>query len=578
MTNNDFHDTSQPEHEPTPEEADALARAEAKRAERMAKIALELERLKRLLAQYARFNKDNTPEHEWENVKRKLEEAKTRKEQLDAEYKVAMDGDKNLPMVRPTLASTMDEIVRELARFVVIEHDDALSIALWIVQTHVFMLEIFEHTPFLMVHSKEPDSGKSTVAEFIDELAQNARLTSSLTGSRLEAFLQLQARRKTDPDLIQYWQDNDLIGLGLTVLLFDEADQYKATGLLIRLINAAHRKRGTFWSAEGEDVPCFAPIAVFRVGDPRRFRELRAQVSRSILIEMKMRDPNNPDHDIDGWNEDNRRKLPVLKQQISFLVRELKPAFMRWRPEPNFLGNGNRRADNWRPLVAIGDVASGHWGETARRLAMKPLPEPEFRIDLPEHRSQRENDKARILAHLEEVGGRCSRTDLYAVVFQRNLPAHVLTDYLEDLRGEGKVRISKESRTEWIELEPTAQPTPPTPAPKTKPKPTEPTDAPTTREPDLNEKVAAAVRHERWCRTCQQFRKERLFGKTTSGNFLRQCKECRAAYDRERRKNRPRTPEEKERRRLKSRSPSAVAQRERRKVRKEEQARPAQES
>jgi Protein of unknown function (DUF3631) len=159
-------------------------------------------------------------------------------------------------------------------------------------------------------------------------------------------------------------------------------------------------------SKDGEDIPCFAPIAVYGIEDPRYFRELRAQVSRSVIIEMKQRVPNNPDHERVGWYEDNRRWLPALNQQVAFLTQELKPKFKQWRPEANFLGKGNRRADNWRALVAIGDVAGGHWGKTTRRLALKPLPEPETPsrlYDLPQHVSQSENDKARIIAILKRL-------------------------------------------------------------------------------------------------------------------------------------------------------------------------------
>jgi Protein of unknown function (DUF3631) len=469
MTNtNGFYDSTEQPPEQTPEEVEANAR-EAKSAERAAQAAHELAKLRRLLEHYARYREDNCSKQEWENVQQKRKEAYARKAQLELEFKAALEGDKNLPMVRPTLASTLDEIVRETERFLVIDHDDAQSIALWIVQTHVFLLEVFEHTPFLMVFSKHPDSGKSTLAELIWELSANVRFTASLTGGRLEAFLEREADKRNDPNLIKYWQDNGLIGLGLNTLLFDEADQYKATGLLGRLVNAAHRKRGSFWSKGGADVPCFAPIALFRLEDPRYFRELRTQVSRSILIEMKQRDPRNPDDERVDWYEDNRRRLPALKQQIAFLTQELKSEFKKWRPEANFLGKGNRRADNWRALVAIGDVAGGHWGETARRLAMKPLPQPEIAarvFDLPHRGSQREHDKARIIAHLEKTGGRCSRTDLYAGLFQRNLPSHVLSDYLADLVNEGRVRMSKEGRTEWIELAPPAPAPEPPPVPE----------------------------------------------------------------------------------------------------------------
>src|SRR5262245_9463433 len=136
-----FYDSTQQLPEPTPEEAQALAAREVKRAERAAQAAHELAKLRRLLEHYARYREDNCSKHEWENVQQKRKEAYVRKAQLELEFKTALEGDKNLPMVRPTLASTLDNIVREIERFLVIDHDDALIIALWIVQTHVFLLE-----------------------------------------------------------------------------------------------------------------------------------------------------------------------------------------------------------------------------------------------------------------------------------------------------------------------------------------------------------------------------------------------------------------------------------------------------
>jgi hypothetical protein len=184
MTNaNGFYESTQQPPELTPEETQAIAAREAKRAERVAQAAHELEKLRRLLELYARFRKDNCSKQEWENVQQKRKEACQKKAKLELEFAAALAGDKNLPMVRPTLANTLDEIVRETERFLVIDHDDAQSIALWIVQTHVFLLEVFEHTPFLMVFSKHPDSGKSTLAELIWELSANVRFTASLVNA-----------------------------------------------------------------------------------------------------------------------------------------------------------------------------------------------------------------------------------------------------------------------------------------------------------------------------------------------------------------------------------------------------------
>jgi Protein of unknown function (DUF3631) len=474
------------------------------------------------------------------------------------------------------------------------------------------------------------------------------------TGTRLELFLMREAEKQKDPELAKYWRDNNLVGLGLNTLLLDEVDQYKATGLMLRILHAAHRKRGVFWSSKAEDVPCFSPLAVFRLHDPRHDPQLRPLVSRSILIQMQKRDEENPAHTRVDWCEDNRLHLPALKQQIAQLVQEHAAEFKKWRPQPDMAGvlaRGNRRADNWRPLIAIAELAGGNWPEAAQRIALTPLPEPEVPIE-PVPLSPSERVKARIMDWLQKFG-RASLTDIYDGIFKHNIKAYVLHARLGELDREGIIRSYKDGRTTWYELtlpykpEPPEPPTPatsaskptkpprapkakarkpeppkatpgaptkdsagsahapealegdtmpsapkatpaepekqakdcqsasvpppaPAPAPLPAAEPRKPAEKAPKREPDLNELVAAAGRHERWCRTCQRFRKERLFGKAMNGNFLHECKECRAAYDKEHR--RPRTPEEKERSRQSSRSPSAIAQRERARRRKKSPA------
>jgi hypothetical protein len=482
MTKGPFGFNDNEPTEPTAEEIAATAAADAKHAERLEQIAKKLLQTYKRLAQWDRFTKANAGSpNEWEQVQKRRAKAYEDKLRLEREFNAVFEGDKNLPIVRPTLESTLEEIVAQIKRFFVIDETDAQILALWIVNSHVFLLQIFEHTPFLIVHSKDPGSGKSYLAEFIEELAANVRMTSSMTGSRLEAFLEKQAKRRANPDLVKYWNDNGLLGLGLNTLLFDEADRYENTGLLMRLLHAAHRKRGMFISKDGSDVRCFAPIAVFRLHDPRHHAELHAFVSRSILLEMKQADRNNPDHKREQWTEDNRRRLPFLNQQISFLVQENKANFKRWRPEGELLtGVSNRRADNWRPLIAIADVAEGHWGETIRRIASTPLtdPEPSTVAGSQPMSSEKERGKARIVAHLNGSGGRCRRTDLYADVFKYNLPSVHLSTYLTELEMEGRIRTYKEAPTraggrytEMIELMRAASPAP----------------APAMIEPDLRE-------------------------------------------------------------------------------------------
>jgi hypothetical protein len=101
--------------EPTAEELDAVADRAAKRAARLEQVARELEKAIKDLARWDRFTKENAgSDAVWEQVQRRRKEDLERKTQLEQEFKTLFDGDKNLPMVRPTLASTLDEIVGQL--------------------------------------------------------------------------------------------------------------------------------------------------------------------------------------------------------------------------------------------------------------------------------------------------------------------------------------------------------------------------------------------------------------------------------------------------------------------------------
>jgi hypothetical protein len=240
--------------------------------------------------------------------------------------------------------------------------------------------------------------------------------------------------------------------------LFDEAEQYDYTGLLMRLMNAGHRHDGQAWGRDGRKVPIFAPMALFRRFDPRHEPGLAPTVSRSILIEMKQRDPKDPEHKREEFRGRNRyvRRLPVLKQQITRVVENRKNDFAEWRPETEFLA-GNRNADNWEPLVAIADLAGGHWSKTVRELANATAREIEAgpisddawvpsrqgrRPPWPASQSVEElrtKAKARIMDYLR-YARRCSRSDLHIQVFSKNLKAAILDAAIYELVIEDKIR------------------------------------------------------------------------------------------------------------------------------------------
>jgi Protein of unknown function (DUF3631) len=182
-------------------------------------------------------------------------------------------------------------------------------------------------------------------------------------------------------------------------------------------------------------------MAMFRRHDPRHILDLAPTVSRAILIEMKVRDPDNPDHKREEFRSRNRfvRRLAVLRQHISTLVQGMKGDFEKWLPEDGFL-KGNRLADNWEPLCAIADLAGGHWGKTAREIAKSHQFDPNDFVMRTMHAPDMSKVKPRIIAHLMSLATHCcSRTELHEAVFSNNIRAAVLQAAIEELETEGKI-------------------------------------------------------------------------------------------------------------------------------------------
>ena len=373
------------------------------------------------------------------------------------------------------LSDVLASIMAELNRFLVIREDAARIVALWIIHTHVFLhrikeksgttRHIFDHTVRLIVWSLTHGSGKTTLGEILAILAANAESISSLTGGVLQAFLLKEAEKRDDPIIQQFYADHGLLGPGLHTYIFDEGEHYKNTPLLIWILNAGHRHDGQIWDGKGDRISVFAPVALIRRFDPRHNPELNATVSRSILVEMQKRDPNNPEHKREQFRARNPhvQQLPALKQQIASAVEWRLPDLLAWRPEKDFL-RGNRNADNWEPLVAIADLAGGDWPKIARQMAENTAAE----LEKWEHAVEAETDwsngrrrwpsqmahsadeaklraKERIVDHLTQVDRPSSRSDLHAAVFSRNLKASILDAAVRELEAEGTIKRMRSS-------------------------------------------------------------------------------------------------------------------------------------
>jgi hypothetical protein len=228
--------------------------------------------------------------------------------------------------------------------------------AAWALHTYVFPQ--FLRTPRLLVHSRGSGYGKTVLLSCINELANRSRYMIAPSAAALYRWL------KKHPD------DTLVIDNAEHSRLWNEQD------MLRQVYEAGHRQGGEIPRVVREDTvffPTFAPLALGTIVDrSRRDKFPRQILNRSIALEMKKR--------IEGRDE-------IFPRDPRFVP--VRAVAARWaetfqRPKTIELPKGivARCANNWDPLIAIGDALG--YGATLRAAAIAVEAanfDPELRFD-----------------------------------------------------------------------------------------------------------------------------------------------------------------------------------------------------
>ncbi len=276
---------------------------------------------------------------------------------VDAAFQMENDGTPDQQQGRPVLfddpepwpdvvdgAVLLDDITATLKRFIVLPPHAVEAVSLWIL--HACALEAFTISPLLTINSATKRAGKTLLLEIVSLLMPRCLFASNITAAAL-----FRAVDKFKP-----------------CLLVDEADTFLRDSDELRgILNASHRKASAF--------------VVRTVGDehePTLFVSWCAKVialigklpgtleDRSILIPMRRKGPGER---VERFRSEKKGpKLEILKRKV-----------MRWtadnygglsKADPEAPGELNDRAmDNWRPLLAVGELAGGAWAEKSRAAA-----------------------------------------------------------------------------------------------------------------------------------------------------------------------------------------------------------------
>ncbi len=259
------------------------------------------------------------------------------------------------PWLGPVDGGRLFEAITNLIRrYVILSEDDAVAIALWIVQT--YCIERMTCLPILAVTSATKREGKTTLLEIITAIVARPAATSNISPAALFR-------------MVEAWQPT---------LICDEMDQqFKVNDDLRILMNASHTRATAF---------------VFRVVgkemEPRSFNVFGSKAVGLIgklpgtmsdrSIEIRMRRKMKGEH----IARINRTKLeqecsPIRSQIVQWLNDNAEEISEERVFMPTILDD--RAADNWRGLFAIAlavgvpSIALGvdvPWPERAQKAAL----------------------------------------------------------------------------------------------------------------------------------------------------------------------------------------------------------------
>lgn len=252
-------------------------------------------------------------------------------------------------------AKLLDEVRREIARFVVLPSSAALdAVTLWIAATHAG--QWFEHATRLAVHSPEKRCGKSRLLEVIEALVHDPVPTSNAS---VAALFRLIAAAEVMPP----------------TLVIDEADRLFGTKKadddnrdLIGLLNNGFRPGKPTWRCVGPQqvataFPNFAFAALAGIG-----RLPDTIEDRAVNITMRRRLPGES---VERFRlRTDRPQLVKLGVRLGTWVASVGQALAD--PVHDLPAELEDRAqDAWEPLIAIADAAGGDWPGCARLAAVQ---------------------------------------------------------------------------------------------------------------------------------------------------------------------------------------------------------------
>jgi hypothetical protein len=242
-------------------------------------------------------------------------------------------------------AKLLDDIEKEFRRYIVLPEGASVALALWTL--HAWTADAGDISPFLVLVSPTKRCGKTSALIILFYLTPRSELAGNISASAL--FRYIEEMRPT--------------------LLIDEADSFMKDNEEMRgILNSGHTKTAAHVirnvEINGEHKP-----RRFSTWAPKAIATIRALADtledRAIVVQLQ-RKPKAAS--VVRLRKRDSEEFAVLRRQAA---RWASDNFSRLTdPEPDIPESLNdRAADNWRPLLAIAELAGGGWLKRARDAA-----------------------------------------------------------------------------------------------------------------------------------------------------------------------------------------------------------------
>ena len=249
------------------------------------------------------------------------------------------------PCAEPVNVSEMLDTVRAtIRRFIVCDPSTATAATLWI--TFTWIIDHVQVAPLAVITAPEKRCGKTQLLDLIGRLSKRNLFASNI--SPAATFRVIEAKSPT--------------------LLIDEADAFFRENEELRgVINSGHTRTSAYvirTVGDAFEVKQFSTWGAKAIAGIGKLSD--TVMDRAIILPLRRKHSSEK---VERLRHAEQGLFDMLARKLARFGEDHGMSISCARPHlPDALND--RAQDNWEPLLAIADLAGGHWPKEARRAAL----------------------------------------------------------------------------------------------------------------------------------------------------------------------------------------------------------------